>query len=51
VGFTGVSLWIDFARDLVVALCTNRTALGRAEAQIRLFRPSFHDAVIEALGV
>jgi len=51
VGFTGVSLWIDFARDLVVALCTNRVAFGRAETRIGLFRPRFHDAVIEALGV
>lgn len=50
-GFTGVSLWIDLARQLVVALCTNRTALGRAETRIRVFRPRFHDAVVEALGL
>jgi CubicO group peptidase (beta-lactamase class C family) len=46
-GFTGVSLWVDRGRDLVVALCTNRTALGRAETRIRGFRQRFHDAVIE----
>jgi CubicO group peptidase (beta-lactamase class C family) len=50
-GFTGVSLWIDRALELVVALCTNRTALGRAELGIRAFRPRFHDAVVEALGM
>jgi CubicO group peptidase (beta-lactamase class C family) len=50
-GFTGVSLWIDRARRLVVALCTNRTALGRAETRIREFRPRFHDAVMEHLGL
>jgi len=49
-GFTGTSLWIDRARELVVALCTNRTAAGRAEVRIREFRPRFHDAVVEALG-
>ena len=50
-GFTGVSLWIDRGRRLVVALCTNRTALGRAETRIRAFRPRFHDAVVEALDL
>ncbi|HEV8674102.1 MAG TPA: serine hydrolase domain-containing protein [Methylomirabilota bacterium] len=50
-GFTGCSLWIDRARRLVVALCTNRTALGRAETRIRQFRPRFHDAVVEELGL
>ena len=49
-GFTGTSLWIDLARRLVVALCTNRTAgpRGRAEVRIREFRPRFHDAAVEA---
>jgi CubicO group peptidase (beta-lactamase class C family) len=48
-GFTGVSLWVDRARSLVVALCTNRTAAGRGETRIRAFRPAFHDAVVEDL--
>ena len=50
IGFTGTSLWIDLGRDLVIALCTNRTAgpRGRAEVRIRDFRPRFHDAVVEA---
>jgi len=48
-GFTGTSLWVDLARQLVVALCTNRTYNGRAEVRIRDFRPRFHDAVLEEL--
>jgi len=48
-GFTGVSLWVDMARKLVVALCSNRTFLGRGNVRIRQFRPMFHDAVVEAL--
>ncbi len=50
-GFTGVSLWVDLDRELVVALCTNRTAFGRANLQIRDFRPRFHDGVIRALAL
>lgn len=48
-GFTGTSLWIDLDRQLVVALCTNRVALGRANIAIREFRSRFHDAVLDAL--
>jgi CubicO group peptidase (beta-lactamase class C family) len=52
IGFTGTSLWIDLARRLVVALCTNRVAgpRGRADVRIREFRPRFHDAVVEVLA-
>jgi CubicO group peptidase (beta-lactamase class C family) len=50
-GFTGASLWIDLSRRLVVALCTNRTLTGRKELGIRQFRPQFHDAVVESLGL
>jgi len=48
-GFTGVSMWVDLARKLVVSLCTNRTFLGRGNIRIRQFRPMFHDAAVEAL--
>ena len=50
-GFTGVSLWVDMGRRLAVALCTNRTFHGRAEVRVRDFRPAFHDAVVETLGL
>lgn len=48
-GFTGTSLWIDFDRRLVVALLTNRVALGRSNLRIREFRPRFHDSVLDTL--
>lgn len=50
-GFTGTSLWVDLDRELVVALLTNRVAFGRANQQLRDFRPRFHDAVLDALGL
>jgi serine-type D-Ala-D-Ala carboxypeptidase len=49
-GFTGTSLWIDFDRQLVVALLSNRTFYGRHNLAIRHFRPQFHDAVVHGLG-
>jgi len=48
-GFTGTSLWIDLGRELVVALLTNRTIFGRANLQLRDFRPRFHEAVLDAV--
>ena len=48
-GFTGVSLWIDIPRDLIVVLLTNRVFLGEADFRIKEFRPMIHDAVMEHL--
>jgi CubicO group peptidase (beta-lactamase class C family) len=48
-GFTGTSLWIDLDRALVVALLTNRVALGRATLAIRELRPRLHDAILSEL--
>lgn len=50
-GFTGTSLWIDLDRAVVVALLTNRVHLGRQNVGIRAFRPRFHAAVLDALGL
>ena len=50
-GFTGTSLWVDLDRQLVVALLTNRVALGRGNQALQAFRPRFHDAVLDALGL
>jgi CubicO group peptidase (beta-lactamase class C family) len=50
-GFTGTSLWIDRNREVVVALLTNRIHPSRENELIRAFRPRFHDAVAEALGI
>jgi serine-type D-Ala-D-Ala carboxypeptidase len=48
-GFTGVSLWIDIPRDLIVVLLTNRVFMGEADLRIKAFRPLLHDAVMEQL--
>ena len=48
-GFTGTSLWIDPARDLVVACCTNRVYYGRDAGGILEFRVLLHRAIVEAL--
>jgi CubicO group peptidase (beta-lactamase class C family) len=49
-GYTGTSLWIDPDRQLSVTLLTNRTWPDRGSQSIKLIRPAFHDAVIEALS-
>jgi CubicO group peptidase (beta-lactamase class C family) len=50
-GFTGTSLWIDVDDEVVVALFTNRCHPSRENERIKQFRPRFHDAVAEALGI
>jgi hypothetical protein len=42
---------VDLDRQLVVALLTNRVALGRANLAIRDLRPRFHEAALDALGL
>jgi CubicO group peptidase (beta-lactamase class C family) len=49
-GYTGTSLWIDPERQLSIALLTNRTWPDCQNQVIKLVRPAFHDAVMEALG-
>lgn len=49
-GFTGTSLWVDPARQLVCGLLTNRVFFGRDAAQIEQFRPLFHDTLIECMN-
>jgi CubicO group peptidase (beta-lactamase class C family) len=48
-GYTGASLWIDSERELSITLLTNRTWPDCANQAIKQVRPSFHDAIIEAL--
>lgn len=48
-GYTGTSLWIDPARQLSVALLTNRTWPDSKNQAIKQVRPNFHDAIIECL--
>jgi CubicO group peptidase (beta-lactamase class C family) len=44
-GFTGTSLWIDPAADIVLALLTNRVCPTRDHTTIRGARPWAHDAL------
>lgn len=46
-GFTGTSLWIDPARQLVSAALTNRVYYGREPAGIHRFRRALHDLIAE----
>lgn len=48
-GFTGTSLWIDWERDLYVALLTNRVHPTRDNAALVELRPRIHDAIVKAL--
>ena len=48
-GYTGTSLWIDPERQLSVILLTNRTWPDCQNQAIKEVRPTFHDAVVEAL--
>ena len=48
-GYRGCSLWIDLDASVAVALLTNRTWPDRQSQLIRQVRPTFHDAVREAL--
>ncbi|MBI2187443.1 MAG: beta-lactamase family protein [Acidobacteria bacterium] len=50
-GFTGTSLWIDPDRAVYVVLLTNRIHPSRDNEAIRQVRPTFHDAVMEALDI
>jgi len=49
-GFTGCSLVIDPARERWVVLLTNRVHPSRDDDRIRGFRPTLHQAVIDALS-
>jgi serine-type D-Ala-D-Ala carboxypeptidase len=49
-GFTGTSLWIDPAKQVIVVLLTNRVHPSRQRQGIGTFRPLVHDAVMRALN-
>jgi CubicO group peptidase (beta-lactamase class C family) len=50
-GFTGTSIWMDLEKDVIAILLTNRVHPTRNNDKIKQFRPVFHDAVMEALGL
>ncbi|MBG9791890.1 beta-lactamase [Paenibacillus dendritiformis] len=47
-GFTGTSLWIDPAQDLIIILLTNRVHYGRGNS-IAALRRQFHEAAAAAI--
>lgn len=52
-GYTGTSLWIDFDKQVAIALLTNRTYPEDEAAiseRIKSVRPRFHDALMRELG-
>ncbi len=49
-GFTGTSFWMDFHRELLVILLTNRVHPSRHNIAIRKFRPRLHDRIILSLN-
>jgi CubicO group peptidase (beta-lactamase class C family) len=46
-GFTGTSIWIDPAEQLVVVLLSNRVHPTRRNDGIKAFRPKIHDVIWE----
>jgi len=48
-GFTGVSLWIDLKREIIVILLSNRVHPTRENQTFNRFRPYIHDIVMEEL--
>jgi CubicO group peptidase (beta-lactamase class C family) len=50
-GFTGTSIWMDLEKDVIAILLSNRVHPKRDNDRIKQFRPVFHDAVMEELGI
>ena len=48
-GFTGTSLWIDPAKDLYIAMLSNRVHPTRKNEGIQEARRALHDAIVTAL--
>ena len=49
-GYAGTSLWIDWRKERIVVLLTNRVHPVRTNNRIREFRPRFHDTVLAQFG-
>lgn len=48
-GFSGTSFWIDPEKNCIVVLLSNRIHPTRDNAQIKLFRPFFHDCIMKKI--
>ncbi len=46
-GYTGTSVWIDLAQDVIVVFLTNRVHPSRKNEKIRAFRPVLHNMIME----
>ena len=49
-GFTGTSIWIDPAADVLIVFLSNRIHPSRDNAALLEFRGTLHDAIMESLG-
>ncbi len=49
-GYTGTSFWIDPEKEIIMVLLTNRVHPTRNNIAIRVYRPYFHNRIIEELG-
>lgn len=47
-GYAGTSVWMDWRKDRMVVLLTNRVHPARTNNRIRSFRPFLHDTVMTA---
>ncbi len=50
-GFTGTSIWMDRARDLLIVCLTNRVHPTRANHRVQAFRRALHNLVIEQMQI
>jgi len=48
-GFTGCSIWMDFAQDFWIILLTNRIHPSAMNERIATFRPRIHDLIYDEL--
>jgi CubicO group peptidase (beta-lactamase class C family) len=48
-GFTGTSFWVDIEQSITIVLLTNRVHPFAGNSRIHMFRPVFHDAVMDLL--
>ena len=49
-GFTGTSFWLDFNKEIIIILLTNRINSRLDQKKIKEFRPLFHDLVFKTIS-
>ncbi len=48
-GYTGTSFWMDFEKNIIIILLTNRVNPSRNNIKIRKFRPKIHNCIMQLL--